>query len=456
MSKNINSVLNLIKKKDYNQAIKVLNKYEKINNTDFKIYYLLATAYNEINNIDESINNLEKCINLNPKFIQGLENLAELNLVKGKIKKAEEIYLKILDLDKNNLLTIFKLTNINEKYLNEIKTNEIKSLINYNGISNEKKALGYFILAKIERKNKNYKIEIDYLDKSHKNFFNYRKNSNNQSLFYYSKIIPKFYNDILYSNNDIENMSKVTPIFIIGLPRSGSTLIESILQSNDEKIQSIGESSLINFSVVNQLRNLIFDKNFDINKFKFKLDLQPILKSLNSKLIESKILDEKKDIYFIDKSLENFFYIDLILKIFPKAKIINMNRDPKHSVIAIYQQLLTLTSWSHSISNITEYIDNYLNIINHYRNKYPDNIYDLSLVDLSIDPKSTTKSVFKFCGIKWNKSCLEYYKRKDLISKTASNLQIRKKIFKYDEEKFINYHFVYEKFEKKYSWLKKK
>ena len=81
MSKNINSVLNLIKKKDYNQAIKVLNKYEKINNTDFKIYYLLATAYNGINNIDESINNLEKCVNLNPKFIQGLENLAELNLV---------------------------------------------------------------------------------------------------------------------------------------------------------------------------------------------------------------------------------------------------------------------------------------------------------------------------------------------------------------------------------------
>ena len=456
MSKNINAVLNLIKKKDYNQAINVLNESVKLNNSDFKTYYLLAISYNGINNINESINNLEKCINLNPKFVQGLESLAELNLIKGKIKRAEEICFKILDIDKYNLITIFHLTNINSKFLNEVKVNEIHSLVNDKHISEEKKALGYYILAKFERKNKNYKIEIDHLDKSHKNFFNSKLNSNNQSLFYYSKIIPKFYKNILYVNNHIENIEKITPIFIIGLPRSGSTLIESILQSNKEKIQSIGESSLINFSVVNQIRNLIFDKNFNINKFKLKLDLQFILKNINSKLEETKILDERKDIYFIDKSLENFFYIDLILKIFPRAKIINMNRDPKHSVIAIYQQLLTLSSWSHSISDILEYVDNYLNIIKYYKNKYSDKIYDLSLLDLSTDPEDATKSVFNFCGIEWNKSCLEYYKRKDLISKTASNVQIRKKIFKYDGKKFNNYDFVFDKFENKYSWLQKK
>ena len=116
MSKNINAVLNLIKKKDYNQAINVLNESVKLNNSDFKTYYLLAISYNGINNINESINNLEKCINLNPKFVQGLESLVELNLIKGKIKRAEEICFKILDIDKYNLVTILHLTNINSKF----------------------------------------------------------------------------------------------------------------------------------------------------------------------------------------------------------------------------------------------------------------------------------------------------------------------------------------------------
>ena len=131
-----------------------------------------------------------------------------------------------------------------------------------------------------------------------------------------------------------------------------------------------------------------------------------------------------------------------------------MNRNFRHSIIAIYKKLLPLISWSNSINDILDYIDNYLKIIKYYKIKYPKKIYDLSLDDLADNPKITTKSVFKFCELEWSSSCLSYLKRKEIISKTSSNVQIRKEIFKYDNKKFNDYNFVLKKFEKNYPWLK--
>ncbi|MFL2887014.1 MAG: tetratricopeptide repeat-containing sulfotransferase family protein [Candidatus Pelagibacter sp.] len=448
-----NEVLDSIKKGNFQEAIKILKHPQNLNNNNFQIFYLLAVAYNGIKDIDQSIENLYKCINLKPDFIQGLEFLAELNLLKGNLKDAEKIFSKILEIDKNHLSTLYKLLNINDKEVSESVQENIKKLINNKKISDENKALGFFILADSEKKNKNYKLEMNYLNKSHEYYFNYKLKSNKQSLFYYSKIISRFYNAILYSGDKKKVLDEINPIFIIGLPRSGSTLIESILQSSKQKIPSIGESSVINFSVVNQIRDLIFEKNFQIEEFKLNLNLNSITKNIFSKLNEIKILNNNKKTYFIDKSLENFFYIEIILKIFPNAKIINMNRDPRHSVIAIYQKLLPLISWSNSINDILNYIDNYLKIIKFYKKKYPKKIYDLSLEDLSREPEIITKKVFKFCEIEWTSACLKYYENKDLISRTSSNVQIRKKIFRYDNKKFKNYDFLLRNFVKKYPWL---
>ena len=449
-----NEVLDCIKIGNFKKAIKILNNIEKLDNKNFQKFFLLAVSYNGINNLDKSIECLNKCIILKPDFIQGLEFLAELYLFKGNIKSAENIYKKILKIDKNHLSTYYKLIEINDKSVNELTQKNIKKLLNTEKISAENKALGYFILADYEKRNKNFKLEIDYLDKSHENFFNQRLKSNKQSLYYYSKIIPRFYNSISYSSNEVKTLDKISPIFIVGLPRSGSTLIESILQSSNQKISSLGESSIINFSVVDQIRDLIFDKNFKIENFNFKLNLNSISNKIFSKLDQIKIQNNSENIYFIDKSLENFFYIEIILKIFPNAKIINMNRNFRHSIIAIYKKLLPLISWSNSINDILDYIDNYLKIIKYYKIKYPKKIYDLSLDDLADNPKITTKSVFKFCELEWSSSCLSYLKRKEIISKTSSNVQIRKEIFKYDNKKFNDYNFVLKKFEKNYPWLK--
>ena len=263
--------------------------------------------------------------------------------------------------------------------------------------------------------------------------------------------MPKKYNKIQYisSSGNEQNKKELSPIFIIGLPRSGSTIVETIISSGKEKILNLGETNLINWSLVSTYKKILFNN-----------------KEQDDLLIEAKIIEEKlfsalnnlngfnpEIKLFTEKSLENFFYIDLILKIFPKAKFIHTFRNTQDNVFAIFQKFLTNLSWTHSLENILSYVDNYLKIINIFKKKYPNKILSISLEKLTEKNKDITKNIYKFCGIEWSDQALEFYKRKDLFSNTASNIQIRSKLQKYDYEKYKPYKQFLKKFSSKYQWI---
>ena len=113
-------------------------------------------------------------------------------------------------------------------------------------------------------------------------------------------------------------------------------------------------------------------------------------------------------------------------------------------------------SWTNSIEHILEYIDNYLKVINYFKNKYPDKILSLSLEDLTSNPKEISKKLFKFCGLKWDEKVLKFYNRKDLIVSTASNIQIRENINQYNSKKYKPYKEFLKIFSAKYDWLSKR
>jgi hypothetical protein len=147
--------------------------------------------------------------------------------------------------------------------------------------------------------------------------------------------------------------------------------------------------------VINQLSTkiLLDDKNqgtfnFRVNEFK---------DFVNKKYSQFSLIE--KDVnYFVDKSLENFFNIDFILKIFPKAKFLHCHRNPKDSIVGIYQSLLPDLSWTHSIQNIITYIDNYRKIMKYFKKKYPNIIHDVSLENLTQNKEKISKEIFNFCG----------------------------------------------------------
>ena len=111
-------------------------------------------------------------------------------------------------------------------------------------------------------------------------------------------------------------------------------------------------------------------------------------------------------------------------------------------------------AWAHSIEDIFRYFDNYFKIIKEFKDNNPNFIYELQYEKFINDPQTESKKLINFCDLTWDEKCLQFYKRTDLISKTASNLQIRKSIFKNSGEKYLPYKKIINKYGQKYSWYK--
>ena len=446
----------LIKQKEYGKALSVfLNLLEsKIENKT--IYFYLGLIYSEMNDFNKSILNYNKYLKIDPNSKSALLNLAIAKQSIGEINTAKDIYLKLIDLDVNNIRAYYGLLMLDINFLTADHFTYINQIKKRDKINLYEKSLINFILAKKEKIKKNYYKEIKYIEDFNMSSFNSNYTYNQASQFYYEKVINNFYNKIIFTdiNKNLKQDEDYYPIYIIGLPRSGSTLIESILTSGDKKIQTCGESHVINMSVLDQIGPKIYTKNFDINKFIFEINHDKIKNSVLMRYNKFNVASSNLNSSFIDKSLENFFNIEIILEIFPNAKFLHTFRDPVDSVISIYQSMLPELSWTHRIENILNYMDNYKKIINYFKIKYPTKIIDIDLGNFTHQSEVVGQKIYEFCDLKWNKKYLEFYKRKDLHSKTISFNQIRKKISVYDTEKYKPYIGLLDEYKNKYEWIK--
>ena len=125
-------------------------------------------------------------------------------------------------------------------------------------------------------------------------------------------------------------------------------------------------------SILEQVGPKIFSKNFDPNKFIFEINQAKLENSILKRYNNFNVINTNLNFTFIDKSLENFFNIEIILKIFPNAKFLHTFRDSIDSVISIYQSMLPELSWTHKIEDILDYINNYKKIINYSNYKKKD------------------------------------------------------------------------------------
>ena len=120
--------------------------------------------------------------------------------------------------------------------------------------------------------------------------------------------------------------------------------------------------------------------------------------------------------------------------------------------MSIFQNNITELAWVHDLNNIFKYFNNYFEIIKNYKKINANHIYELKFEKLVDNPEEESKKLMKFCELPWDKKCLEFYKRKDMISKTASNVQIREAIYRHSLDKYLPYKKYLDKYGKKYSW----
>jgi len=215
-----------------------------------------------------------------------------------------------------------------------------------------------------------------------------------------------------------------SPIFIVGLPRSGSTLIEQILASHS-KIEGTMELPNI-MNIARKLGNSTKERTAypEVIDTLQGIDLADLGKSF---LDETQFLRAGKQ-HFIDKMPNNFSHIGLIKLILPNAKIIDARRNPMDTCFSCFKQLFARgQAFTYDLSEIARYYVNYVNLMDHWDKVLPGYVYRVQHEDLLNDQEGVTRDLIDFCEVDFESSTLEFYKTKRAV-KTASSEQVREPI----------------------------
>jgi tetratricopeptide (TPR) repeat protein len=238
-------------------------------------------------------------------------------------------------------------------------------------------------------------------------------------------------------SNDNDGCDNGEAIFILGMPRTGTTLAERILASHTD-VFAAGE--LNNFAA--QLMTIMRAHNIDKKLTRDEMVQSSAtldFKRLGEAYINSTRPFTGKTPRFIDKMPLNYLYVGLIHLSLPNATIINLQRDPMDTCYAIYKQLFVdAYPFSYDLEELARYYVAYHQLMAHWHEVLPGVIHTVNYEQIVADIEGKTRSMLDACGLEWQEQCLRFYENKE-ASTTASTAQIRRPIYKSSVGKWRNY-----------------
>jgi tetratricopeptide (TPR) repeat protein len=215
------------------------------------------------------------------------------------------------------------------------------------------------------------------------------------------------------------------PIFILGLPRTGSTLVERIISSHSE-VFAAGELNHFSTAMMGEVRKLgtIADQQDLVRK-----SLQADMCAIGKTYLELTRPATGHTRHFIDKLPLNFVSLGVIGQALPKAKIIHVRRTPLDACYAIYKFLFNQAyPWSYNLAEIAQYYVAYRKLLNHWRQVLPGRMIEVAYEDVVEDLETEAKRLIAELGLEWEPGCLDFHENK-AAAMTGSAAQVRRKIY---------------------------
>lgn len=433
----------------------LLSASEKIP-SETSILCNIGIAFKKLGNLTEARNYFYKVLNLNPKHLPSHINLGHLEGELNNSNQATKHYKEAYDLNNNleevliysilNLSSLGKfseakkiINELNSKFPSNTKSYQLFSKIhkyeikdnhqlmmldkienqklNYEDLSNL-----YFALAKSYFDQKNIEKFVHYTLKANETKFKTFVNYNFKSQENKNKLIINYFNNFKFKEKNSRKGENL--IFIVGLPRSGTTLLHQIISAHS-KVFGAEESPILGDFFKNKFKEEASFTNF-ANKELLNEDL---VEKLSDEIISKyKMYDENKII--VDKMPFNFQWIGFIKILFPKAKIIHSNRNIVDSTFSIYRNLFEGPSmgWAYNQNFLIKYVNFYNNLMSFWKKKIGNFIYDCRYETLVSNQIDETKKILEFCNLEFEDNCVNYTKNKTPV-KTVSVSQARQKIY---------------------------
>jgi hypothetical protein len=389
-----------VNQKNFKKAEKILLKLRKLFNSDKVLYLNLSDLYFKNKDLKKGILILKEGLNKFPNFIPLMFNLAIMYRNLGFLDLSIETHVEILSKDKFNSNSYY----------------ELSTMYNFSNHNDLLKTLFSIDIENLSLKDKIYicfsKANVYHSEKDYKKSAHFLTIANEEKLkLQESDLKRKLNTGQFYRNLQLEKIADFDEttfnkqyLFIVGMPRCGSTLLESILSLNNE-VKDMGEVQFLEESL---------QKSDDLLKVK--------------KLYEDEVMliDSQKKIY-TDKNLFNFLYCPIIYRLFPNARIIYCKRNPLDNILSIYRTNFLNQSFSSSLKDITELYLYHLELMNDYKKMFGSIIYIYDHDSVVRNPKKNIQSLINWLEWEWDEKYLSPQISNRSVF-TASSAQIRQKI----------------------------
>ncbi len=255
---------------------------------------------------------------------------------------------------------------------------------------------------------------------------------------YFQQIADLFQREF-FSNNKITGSQSQRPVFIVGMPRSGTSLMEQII-SGHPKVFGAGELLWLSRTAAQ------LPERFDLGGAQYPQSVTrltlPMVRELADEFERELLSFAGSDAYdrISDKMPHNYLYLGLVAVLFPNARVIHCRRDPMDSCLSNYfQDFTTHLSYSNDLADLGSYYRLYDRLMAHWRKHLPLAMYEVDYERLVADPEAESRKVLKFLDLPWDAACLETQARQRSVN-TASSWQVRQKIHTGSRERWRNYH----------------
>ena len=366
---------------DSEGAIEMFNKALTLNPDLYLVHFNLATTYLTLNIKDLALKHAQIILKIKPDFSAADKLISTLK----KYTKSDPHFIKMKE-DLNNK----KIIQSNKIFLHFGLAKA------YDDIGNPEKFIHHIKSGNLLRKKlTQYDVNKD-LDLMNK--------------------IQLLFKDINYSEiKSYKNDKKI--IFIVGMPRSGTSLIEQILSSHSA-IFGAGELPFL---------NKLFLKEFE--KIRTINSSFSTLNEIASTYIDNISSYSNYQNYILDKNPFNFFWIGFIKILFPKAKIIHVKRNSKDTCYSCFKQLFENINFADDINDLSMFYNSYKELMQFWNLTLKDTILNINYEDLIDDPKLNIKTMLDFCNLKFEENCLKFEENKNAV-RTLSVSQVRLPLYK--------------------------
>ena len=371
---------------------------------DHRIFLNSGEILKDLGRLEEAEIWMRRAISLKPDYTTAHNSLGNVLIAKNKLKEAESYYCKAITLNPNFTEAYYNLSTLIFTDENKIWQKKLFSESFLENKSKKDQLNIFFARANILHKRKNYKESAKCLKLANQLKLLIHP-SNSDSLIKRSKLL------LLESNKANLNFKKQKnnpqSIFIVGMPRSGTTLTESIISMNS-KVFDLGEINA-------------FERSFkEWKEKKGKIDLFD--------LYMQRINKKRKSNITINKWLYNYQYAGIISSQIPNSKIIHCYRNPLDNILSIFRANFTKgNEYSCSLVDCAIIYLDQKRVMDEYKIRFQENIYDLNYDLLVKNPFEEIKLLINWLGWEWNESYLSPHLNKRAVS-TASNVQVRSEI----------------------------